>query len=483
MYKWQKFPLAGQITFDPASAQGGVCIVCKKRPSRFTFEKDGVFFGICRTCAPKKPICEECGAPAVIWNEISCINPNYGRINCTFALCEEHYKKNIVTIDGEYAAVRDDLSETGFGTFVVPSASDVCPVSGRSFARSERDPLILCDTPTGWTFKRGHYNAMIEMGYKLRNCARCNSYTTEDYCVKCDLRQVPASLYHGCREKGDRRVGRTIGIELECEPTYASVKALAKAKIASSCDDHSLRGGMRVEYRSPILSEANVESWCRRFFGLLEANVYNRCGLHIHVGTRDWSWHDAACALIYCAKWQGEFSRMVLPSRAMSDSPSPSGVPFALPYSYISKFCKSLTSSKEGFMGHLYGPADVLFDRNTGLCLLRNKRANDTTNAPRYPGIVNRYWWFNIHGHFNKKAPEIRLHHATTSVDQVLAWVSLWVQLFGKIIDSSKLNYHPLDLVSTDVAVFYKARIQAIATMRNTNTEGVNVLDGYTRRI
>lgn len=247
--------------------------------------------------------------------------------------------------------------------------------------------------------------------------------------------------------------GRTVGIEIECNPTMDAFKILP----LKNCDikyDRSLRGHS-AEIVSPVLSESNYEEWIDDICStLLGSFVYKRCGLHVWIGTKDLSWMDAQNLLQYSIKWQRYFERIVSPSRKLHSEKSPSGSPMLIPYIPRSQ-------TKSGFLYALYGSFGKNLMSKRGVSMMKNsKRCNDS--EVYYNGPITRYWWLNIHGHFHRKAVEFRLHQGTTNKTKITNWVKFCMQIVERASISQNINTEPLSLVSCDIASYYRQRSEKL---------------------
>lgn len=289
-------------------------------------------------------------------------------------------------------------------------------------------------------------------------CGYCGKKLTAKevlYSQYADLR-----VCSGCATKGqilprkysapiDHYYGKTLGIEVECNPTFGGVCNA----LDLNCDikaDGSLRH-YGVEFVSPILDQASVSEWTFDLCdALVDAKVYSRCGLHIWVGTQDKSWWDIQTILQYCIRWQKQFAYMVSPSRYPTRGHNVSGRPSAIP-------TLPLGRTKKEFLEILYG-----FDslRYHGMSrMMHSKRANDQGQGG-YPGPISRYWWMNVHGHFHRQALEIRLHHGTVDPVKILNWIDLWTELIDKV-SWQNMSTPPLKLVSKRLANYYSNKSES----------------------
>ena len=281
------------------------------------------------------------------------------------------------------------------------------------------------------------------------------------------------------------KFGRTIGIEIECNPTIRSVYLayLAGSKIIR---DGSLRG-RSVEIVSPLLREDTADHWIEAALGKMENNPNSRQGLHLWVGVQDMSWWDIYNIMMYCANHEDEFMSLVSPSRVghgnvMGGQP----VPIRDVFLNAPKVFK-----KRQFLKMLYGlePEELTdgIPRRRGnrrllwhdiimpglggpkpkSLMASNKRCNcHGAGTVNYPGPITRYWWVNVHGYFHRRAIEIRLHHGVTSIEKVKMWKDLWVDLIPKMANHKNRSRGPLDLACPHLSEYYKARAEVYRSMR-----------------
>ena len=314
---------------------------------------------------------------------------------------------------------------------------------------------------------------------KYKTCYRCKGIflaskqiiVPDDYdeyglnakCPFCALGYMPFQFnsigqLYGC--------GRTIGVEFECEPTpEAQMRAYSwrgddGLHLVTGKRDGSLRGHYPAEFVSPILHESNYEDWVDKFCSIMDATVYNRCGLHIHLGTNDFSWHDINKLMRYCYMFQPVFASMVARSRRPTDTTDGSGRPMALPVAFATMYL-----NKNAMLHALYGPQEFRGGDGGQCALQTNFRANDQ-HGPRYPGCIHRYQWLNVHGHAYKRAIEVRLHHGTTNATKTQNWIALWLHVLNHVstLPISK-HKHPFDYIPEYLKCYYRKRIEKLAAM------------------
>jgi hypothetical protein len=321
-----------------------------------------------------------------------------------------------------------------------PNTGNALPVMKR--CRFCGDSIIDIDGSSGQRMNlaniSGQLDACIPCMRKLITHKKTTSYKV----------QLNSSMHLTPKWEG---AGRTIGIEVECNPSLLSIVRAQSSKIMDIKDDHSLRGN-GIEFTSPILRESTVNKWLKEFKKLIKARVYKRCGLHIWIGIPDFSWWDIYRLMRFCKSNEKIFFSMVSRSRRPAPSLGDhlSGRPLQLPKIPV-------LNTKESLLFWLYGTKKLHAD---GLSKMRrDKRANDNgTNG--YPnGVVNRYWWINFHAFWYKRAIEIRLHGGTTNATKIRMWIRLWVDILDWISSGRKF-VHPLNMTSLDVAEYYKWRIQ-----------------------
>lgn len=251
-------------------------------------------------------------------------------------------------------------------------------------------------------------------------------------------------------------VGRTIGIEIECNPTLESQNKLVSWMVGGQHMvgggiDNSLRGAFPAEFKSPILHESNYEVWVNDLCEKLEATVYNRCGLHIHIGTHDFKWIDISRLMAYCSRWEKYFFSLVSRSRRVANGAAEgAGLPQKLPEGFADAFLE-----EEDLMMYLYGKKKLTQDE------LANRRANDQ-DGPRYEGAIHRYQWANFHGHFHKMAVEIRLHHGTTNPTKIKNWIEFWLCIFDFVKSGGDLSKHPREVIPVHLRSYYDERAKML---------------------
>jgi len=343
-----------------------------------------------------------------------------------------------------------------------------CAISGREFASyrtsehmvmGKKSPVSMEANPEEYGFiKCGYCRGFWkeDEGFELSRDLKLN-YPTCNSCLE-DGHGFP--VYYNGKPK-HVGVGRTIGIEIECEPTVRSqidilhwIDSKTREHMATAEEDNSLRGKQKVEYTSPILSESTYEEWLHEMCSRLKANVYNRCGLHIHLGSNDLSWLDLARIGMYCKVYEPFFSTLVSPSRHPALMTDGSGRPLVLPRSFL-----ILPTTKREFLIRLYGTYPV-YDYTNHVRVILNRRANDQ-NGPRYTGCIHRYLWVNFQSHFYRRTVEIRLHQGTVNETKIRNWIRLWLQIISAVQRGDMR--HPYKIVSEDLKCYYTHRAEALA--------------------
>ena len=248
--------------------------------------------------------------------------------------------------------------------------------------------------------------------------------------------------------------GKSIGVEIECGTNVRTIKRIVNDNV-TVVSDGSLRGHS-MEVVSPILHWSNYERWVDDVcLSLRDAEVYEKCGLHIWMDTSDKSWWEIQNLLQYCIKHQREFGKMVSPSRFMTTvSRNITGRPSALPNVRIGK-------TKAGFLRALYGNHN-LYSGEGQSRMKQSKRANDQGRG-HYEGPINRYWWFNVHGHFHRKAVEIRLHQGTVSATKIKKWIRVWANIIDSAAVSANADKPPSELLPPDLSAYYAKRTKAFS--------------------
>ena len=448
------------LVVDKNSVSTGGVVVCSKC-MRTLYDK-------CSTCGisfPKKSLvtCDDgklaCSVHAASY--VCCITGKqfYSRQPIIVTLPKDLIKKggsvkpNIVNEDVEYNYGLDHVfavvSKDGLEEYSKDKALSVCPICG-----------FLTDISKGPAAEFGKQPLRDARFSGTRGLRPNTVYQT---CPVCFYSSLPVT-YDGITELKGK--GNTIGYEFELEPTVQSQLAMYKWRDEASgmipyvfgATDNSLRGPFPVEYKSPILHEDNFEWWLKEFCSRLDARVFNRYGLHIHIGTADYSWSEMNRLMVYLKHHEKAFCSMVSPSRTPTESPDPSGRPLALPPSFA-----DIHKTKDSLLSNLYGPDYKTKLWRQGTLRLLNRRANDQ-DGPKYSGCIHRYQWANVHGHFNKRAIEIRLHQGTTNMVKAAMWGRLWLSVI-RMAKTGVMN-PPLELVDDDVAAYFQSRIRALSNLK-----------------
>lgn len=272
------------------------------------------------------------------------------------------------------------------------------------------------------------------------------------YCPACVEKSLPF-VYHGKKEV--EGTGRTVGVEVECEPTVGSQLELAmwgdKEHMVTGITDGSLRGKFPCEFVSPILHESNYEWWLGEFGKRLNAVVYMRCGLHIHIGTQEFGWFEMNNLMRYLKKYEQFFFSVVSPSRRLPEvvNGNNAGLPVTLPD--IPAF-----HSREDLLDWCYGRSRV--KQSIGSNIHKTKRCND--RGAKYDGNLNRYQWANFHGHWFKGAIEIRIHQGTSNVQKIANWMEFWFNIIPHAALPEEKWKHPLKVIPKHLEVYYLDRIE-----------------------
>ncbi len=257
--------------------------------------------------------------------------------------------------------------------------------------------------------------------------------------------------------------GRTVGIEVECEPTKISqLKMFAwrrdetNASLVTGSQDSSLRGKYKVEYISPVLDALTMDSWYDEFSDRIDGIVYDKCGAHVHIGGKDLSWYDLMIAMKWCAINEPFIVNMVASTRLIL-KPDITGRPAYLPESWKTINCRS----KSELFERLYGKG---MDRDKMIKIKEHKRANDQ-NGPRYLGEIHRYYWLNVHSWWHRRTIEIRLHPGSLDLRvKMKNWSRYWMQVIDKVKKEGNkvLEYKPLELCDPAIAMYYRGRMKEL---------------------
>jgi len=271
-------------------------------------------------------------------------------------------------------------------------------------------------------------------------------------CSDCIARLFPPT-WKASKPFINKGTGRTVGIEVECNPHPEWAKQVYDLGFVNATKDTSLRG-YAFELTSPHpLCLDDAREWIEKVFGKSRARIYSRCGLHIWVGAPNHSWHEANAVLRYARVWEKAFTELVSPSRSgfyEDNSGRPSRI----------RWDASLYGTKQQFLRSLYGTNDFRVKNKRMSTMAASKKCNDfhAQGFERYPGSISRYWWFNMHGWWHRKAYEIRLHQGTTDAEKIWNWLSFWCSIIDKIADRRNIIFHPLYLTTPELREYYTSR-------------------------
>jgi len=263
--------------------------------------------------------------------------------------------------------------------------------------------------------------------------------------------------------------GRPVSCEVECNPKPASLISLMRDSHEQQRfqlkHDGSLRG-KAWEIVSPVLPEEAAERWLFNVIGPVKANLYDRCGLHIRVGTGHplrkplrLSWFDLYTLLGWCKVHEADYIKLCSKSRRVTPGYNNSGRPMGLPH-------VPHLWNKGQWLEWLYGTKNLRDGTMHRSKMQKYRRCNDQGKNTFPGGMANRYWWLNIHSHYHHGAVEIRLHQGTVDPEKIWMWMRLWLDTINHIKftgikrgEVRKLGV--LDIVSPDVKEYYEARREA----------------------
>lgn len=287
------------------------------------------------------------------------------------------------------------------------------------------------------------------------------------YCPRCMVGVWPP--FFGRRNPVPEPQGRTIGIEVECNP---DPKSLCKVWCHGEADvikDGSLRG-KAVEIRSPILGEQNYAEWVDRHFEGFKSNMYNRQGLHIWLGAKDLSWYDINRLLVWCNRNQKDILALVSPIRRpmAGDAAGRPG-----PINFPNRLCKT----KGEFLKLLYGidgKHGGLHEQGTSI-MKYSKRAN-CHRGVKYNGRISRYWWLNVHGYFHRRAIEVRLHQGTVDPEKIKNWIALWKAILDHFANSSGTAFKLWDIIPSELKFYYEVMQKTYAKVEGGKGRGADIV-------
>ena len=290
-------------------------------------------------------------------------------------------------------------------------------------------------------------------GMKVPYCYTCRSGTNS--CIFCgsrhnSLRCPDCGTYFDAFSDGapyTKGTGRTIGIEIECNTPLKAQHGVKEWGHADIKRDHSLRGDEAVEYTSVHpLYESNYKDWVKDITQLIRPSVvYNRCGLHLHIGD-NWSWWEVYNILRYCRYYQRTFFRLVSPSRR-GHSGNNAGLPYSIPS------VPDMSKRKE-FIKWLYGTENI----RTRV----HHRAGDQGSQVHSEAHIHRYWWLNVNSYFYQGTLEVRLHQGTTNRQKITMWTDFWLSILPKISTGQYSGCPPLSLTHGHIKKYYIERIKTL---------------------
>lgn len=295
---------------------------------------------------------------------------------------------------------------------------------------SGKNPCYNCGA-TNKTYKRGARNLCI-------SCATSAVYPHDPTASIGEGLQVSPPFKLPQLIKGER----TVGIEIEAGWKKASsVIDMYDNPRMQTMKDGSLRGADAVEVISDILTTSNYRRWLDDI-DFSSIAPFNRAGIHVWVGTPDYTWQDMNALLYWCKYWQWQLINLCPVSRNPTETKQWSARPMHIGWT------PHLYRTKTGFLRSLYGTKMLKSDFDYASMMQMNSHANDgnSSNEFNYPGPINRTWWLNVHGHFtNRKAIEIRLLHTTNSRATIEAWIDLWTNIIDKVrqLSASELRKTP----------------------------------------
>lgn len=184
--------------------------------------------------------------------------------------------------------------------------------------------------------------------------------------------------------------------------------------------------------------------------------VTERCGLHVHVDTRDFMYRDiqrlaqlyAACEwalFASCTNWR------VDPGNHYC---TPCG-------NKILNFAAEKKESKAAIIKSIYGAGSTIA-RDTGR-VIHGKKAFQRPVLERLAGNRrgniaenrNRYWALNLHSWFMRGTVECRMRQGTVDSREMVMWARLWASLvdFAAAISQSNLDALLTDIEPYDLQV------------------------------
>jgi hypothetical protein len=364
--------------------------------------------------------------------------------------CDDHMNcdGDVICVDCADDYVWDELTD------MVIRADDSVQAEHYGYDRNRYGSLYTITTHDDNTeYVDGEHYTEDAVNHLFCDCISCNdrisqeeSYHTDydgPYCCSC----IPSSSNHYSggddvdeTTYNEMTSSRTFGLELE----YADSSDCAERNenngrhYFESKEDGSIRGDCPAEFVSPILKgDAGLDA-IREFADCAEhADPDKSCGFHLHVGIDDLSDYDKSRLIRFFAKIE-KVARMFVPSDRSENL-----------------YCNGRLDCAGA-------------DDSVPLNELRNKQRYSAFNFASYNPTV-----------------EIRFHHSTICVDEMVNWVKLWVAAVDYIAGGGDIKgfdncsdqriFNRLTgLAGRDVAEFYAERAERYGYSDSIKKEAIS---------
>lgn len=213
-------------------------------------------------------------------------------------------------------------------------------------------------------------------------------------------------------------------------------------------------------------------------------DIDKRCGVHIHIGSMNWTEEDIVYAYALALRIEKEGFSLLPVSRRRNAYCKPLAV---LP-NFISRLSKAQHLDKLQYNIEIEELYNELFLYVSG-GVKQSNDCNKNTNHPkgskcRYDKNSQRYCWLNFvtlifdtKGNLNAKTLEIRSHGATMNYNKIKNWTKIWVAFVNfvskhkKAIATNILEYkgksYPINLETMVALAYPKSGRALIKFMRD----------------
>ncbi len=238
------------------------------------------------------------------------------------------------------------------------------------------------------------------------------------------------------------RTKRHLGVEIEIakfnrEKSLLKLYRSCKKWGASLVHDDSIPEGFEINSSPAAGSEfiAQMDELHKRV-GEIEGGVTNRCGMHVHVDARDFSYPDLINLIHLYSKIELGLFAIMPPLRRVVKYAEPCG----------NRLMGMVAGTEGRFKEFLTNPdndntAAKKMKSISAMSIIQSLYGRDSTLAfrkgpdpKRSVAQEVRYSALNIHSWFRMKTIEFRLHQGSTSIED---WI-MWPQVVAAILDRAK---------------------------------------------